>query len=78
MFQNTIRMEKEDFLKKIGENIVRLRNKRGLRQIDLAIELNIDDSSLRRIESGRTNPTIITLKRIADVLEVNLSEIVDV
>ncbi|MBN2637254.1 MAG: helix-turn-helix transcriptional regulator [Prolixibacteraceae bacterium] len=71
-------MEKEDFLKKIGENIVRLRNKRGLRQIDLAIELNIDDSSLRRIESGRTNPTIITLKRIADVLEVNLSEIVDV
>lgn len=71
-------MEKEDFLKKIGENIVRLRNKRGLRQIDLAIELNIDDSSLRRIESGRTNPTIITLKKIADVLEVNLSEIVDV
>lgn len=71
-------MEKEDFLKKIGENIVRLREKKGLRQIDLAIELNIDDSSLRRIESGRTNPTIITLKKIADVLKVNLSEIVDV
>jgi len=71
-------MEKEDFLKKLGENIVRLRNNRGLRQIDLAIELNIDDSSLRRIESGRTNPTIITLKKIAEVLEVNLSEIVDV
>jgi ribosome-binding protein aMBF1 (putative translation factor) len=75
-------MEKEDFLKKIGvdmqQNPVRLRDKRGLRQIDLAIELNIDDSSLRRIESGRTNPTIMTLKKIADVLKVNLSEIVDV
>ncbi|MCY1719240.1 helix-turn-helix transcriptional regulator [Prolixibacteraceae bacterium Z1-6] len=71
-------MEKEDFLKKIGENIIRLREEKGLRQIDLAIELNIDDSSLRRIESGRTNPTIITLKKIADVLKVNLSEIVDV
>ncbi|MCG6189112.1 helix-turn-helix domain-containing protein [Maribellus maritimus] len=71
-------MEKEDFLKKIGKNIVRLREKKGLRQIDLAIELDIDDSSLRRIESGRTNPTILTLKKIADVLEVNLSEIVDV
>nr|WP_321487772.1 helix-turn-helix transcriptional regulator [uncultured Draconibacterium sp.] len=71
-------MKKEDFLKKIGENIVRLREKKGLRQIDLAIELNIDDSSLRRIESGRTNPTIITLKKIADILKVNLSEIVDV
>lgn len=71
-------MKKEDFLKKLGENIVRLREKKGLRQIDLAIELNIDDSSLRRIESGRTNPTIITLKKIADVLKVNLSELVDV
>jgi transcriptional regulator with XRE-family HTH domain len=75
-------MEKEDFLKKIGvdmqQNPVRLRDKRGLRQIDRAIELNIDDSSLRRIESGRTNPTIMTLKKIADVLKVNLSEIVDV
>ncbi|WP_319479106.1 helix-turn-helix transcriptional regulator [uncultured Draconibacterium sp.] len=71
-------MKKEDFLKKIGENIVRLRDQKGLRQIDLAIELNIDDSSLRRIESGRTNPTIITLKKIADVLKVNLSEIVNV
>jgi ribosome-binding protein aMBF1 (putative translation factor) len=71
-------MEKNDFLKKVGENIVRLREQKGLRQIDLAIELNIDDSSLRRIESGRTNPTIITLKKIADVLKVNLSEIVDV
>lgn len=71
-------MEKDDFLKKIGENIVRLREQKGLRQIDLAIELNIDDSSLRRIESGRTNPTIITLKKIAEVLKVNLSEIVNV
>jgi transcriptional regulator with XRE-family HTH domain len=71
-------MEKEEFLKRLGENIVRLRDKRGLRQIDLATKLNIDDSSLRRIESGRTNPTIITLRSIADALEVNLSEIVDV
>ena len=71
-------MEKEEFLKRLGKNIVRLRAKKGLRQIDLANELNIDDSSLRRIESGRTNPTIITLKKIADVLEVNLTEIVDV
>ena len=71
-------MEKEEFLKRLGENIIRLRDKKGLRQIDLATKLNIDDSSLRRIESGRTNPTIITLRSIADALEVNLSEIVDV
>ena len=65
-------MEKEEFLKRIGENIVKLREERNLRQIDLATKLNIEDSALRRIESGRTNPTIMTLKKIADSLEIDI------
>ncbi len=70
-------MEKEEFLKRLGKNIVKLRDEQGLRQIDLATKLDIDDSSLRRIESGRTNPTIITLKKIADALNVKLSGLLD-
>ncbi len=35
----------------------------------------MDDGSLRRIESGRTNPTIFTLVRIAKALEVPLVEL---
>ena len=35
-----------------------------------------DTTNVSRIESGRTNPTIYTLHRIAEALEVSLSELV--
>ena len=35
----------------------------------------MDDGSLRRIESGRTNPTTATLFNIADALDVKVSEL---
>lgn len=61
--------------KTVGENIVRLRMSKNLRQIDLATLLNIEDSSLRRIESGRTNPTLKTLCKIAKALDVKVQEL---
>lgn len=70
-------MEKNEFLIQLGKNIVKLREGQKIKQIDLANMLDIDDSSLRRIESGRTNPTIITLKKIADSLKVKLSDLLD-
>ena len=33
-------------------------------QLELASKIGIDDSSLRRIESGKTNPTLKTIYRI--------------
>lgn len=68
-------MTKEELQKKIGERIVHLREDRGLRQIDLANKLEIEDSALRRIESGRTNCTIWTLYRISIALNCKLSEL---
>ena len=67
-------MTKEELQKKIGERIVQLREDRGLRQIDLANKLEIEDSALRRIESGRTNCTIWTLYKISIALGVNLND----
>ena len=68
-------MTKEELQKKIGERIVQLREDRGLKQIDLANKLEIEDSALRRIESGRTNCTIWTLYRISQALEVSVPEL---
>ena len=65
----------KEFIKKIGKRIVELRNERGLKQIDLSVKLNIEDSALRRIESGRTNPTIKTLLRISQSLEIDFKEL---
>lgn len=36
---------------------------------------NIDPTNISRIEAGRTNPTLLTLQRIANALEVNISEL---
>ena len=69
-------MDNEKFVNRIGENIVKLRKEKGLKQIDLAIKLDMEDSALRRIEKGRTNPTILTLKKIADALQVSINEII--
>jgi len=63
------------FLKRIGENIIRSRKARGLKQIDLANMLEMEDSSLRRIEKGRVNSTILMLKKISDALGIDLDQL---
>ena len=71
-------MEKSDLLKTIGTNIKKARESKGLSQVDLVgrIEGNIDTTNISRIESGRTNPTIFTLHRISQALEINLTDLV--
>ncbi len=65
----------KDFFKKVGKRIVSLREEIGIKQIELATNINIEDSALRRIESGRTNPTLKTLLRISEHLGVTFTEL---
>jgi len=60
----------------IGKRIKSLREEKGVAQQDLAAQCNLEKSNLSRLEAGGTNPTIYTLKRIADNLGVNLEELV--
>lgn len=70
------RSSKEDIiLKKLGERIFRLRRKAGKSQTQFAYEMGWDKPNLRKIEKGKTNPTVKTLIKIADVLQINLSEL---
>lgn len=71
-------VEKLDLLKNVGKRIQNLRLSKGLSQVDLVgkIEGDIDTTNISRIESGRTNPTIYTLYRISQALEVPLEELV--
>jgi len=73
-------MEKTDLLKIIGSNVKRIRLSKGFAQIDLASRVigSIDTTNISRIESGRTNPTIFTLYRIATALEVPVSELTNI
>lgn len=71
-------VEKSDLLKNVGKRIQNLRLSKGLSQVDLVgkIQGDIDTTNISRIESGRTNPTIFTLYRISQALEVSLEELI--
>ena len=61
----------------IGKRIRKLRLDRNMALNELAAHCNIEKSNFSRIESGRTNPTIYTLKKISDKLGIALSELVE-
>ena len=71
-------MDKEILKSKIGLKIRSIREGKNLSIMDLADMLDIEYNNLIRIEKGRTNPTIITLYKIGQALNVKLPEIVDV
>ena len=71
-------MDKEILKRKIGLSVRSIREDKNLSIMDLADMLDIEYNNLIRIEKGRTNPTIITLYKIGQALNVKLPEIVDV
>ncbi len=73
-------MEKSEILKKVGERIKEVSLQKGISQADLVgrMEGNIDATNISRIEAGRTNPTMFTLFRIAEALEVRLNDLLNI
>jgi Predicted transcriptional regulators len=70
-------MTKEVFLKKLGKNITRLREKAGLSQTELALRCDKDRQSLNRLEKGKINPTAFYLSQIALELNTPLKTLLD-
>jgi transcriptional regulator with XRE-family HTH domain len=68
-------MTVDEFHIYVCQRIKELRKEKGLTQFDLATEIGIDDANLRKIESGKTNPTIKTIYRIAQALQVNVQDL---
>ncbi len=68
----------KEFVEIVGANIIRIRKSKSLKQNALADLLDMDDGSLRRIESGRTNPTLKIIYRVAKALNVDPSELLEI
>lgn len=66
--------EKELFLK-IGVRVKELRLQKGLSQQQLASKIDFEKANMSRFEAGATNPTVATLYKIAQALDVTLSEL---
>jgi transcriptional regulator with XRE-family HTH domain len=68
-------MGNEEFLVALGSRIKQIRAEKKMSQINLAAKCEFEKASMSRIESGKTNSTILTLKKISNALEVPVSEL---
>lgn len=59
----------------LGLRITRMRKEKGLSQRQLALKLKFDRVTLSQIESGKGNPTLETLVRIAEGLGKSVEEL---
>ncbi len=59
----------------LHENLKALRKQKGLTQEDLAIRLNVVRQTVSKWESGRSVPDADILLKIADVLDVSISDL---
>lgn len=64
-------------LKKVGLKIKQLRTEKGISQLALGIEVDIEKSNISRLESGRVNVKILTLYKIAEALNISTSELLN-
>jgi transcriptional regulator with XRE-family HTH domain len=62
------------FLSGLGVKIRELRLKKGMTQVELAIQCKFEKASMSRIESGKTNATVLTLRKISKALDVEIIE----
>jgi transcriptional regulator with XRE-family HTH domain len=63
------------FLQALGKRIRELRMEKGWSQQELAYRIGMEKSNLSVIENGKSNPQILTLARIAGILEVQPQEL---
>lgn len=61
------------FYQRLGEKIIRVRQKRKLSQEQLALLSDIDRTYLARIEEGKANPSVKVLNKLSRVLKTRIS-----
>ena len=64
-----------EYCKAFGENLRKLRKKKGLTMMNLAFEADIEYSQIAKIERGLSNTTISTVYILAKALEVKPLEL---
>jgi transcriptional regulator with XRE-family HTH domain len=67
-------MTDSEFLIALGGTIRKLRLEKSMTQVELAMLCNFEKASMSRIESGKTNITIITLRKISKALDIEIKD----
>lgn len=68
-------VRKKDILIIIGDNIRRIRTAQCVTQNQLAFEAGVTREFVNKVESGRNNISIKNLEKLAQILEVELIDL---
>lgn len=67
-------MSEKEFLKQMGDKIKTVMKQRGIGGERLAKLCEMDYSNISRLKNGRKNCKVASLKKIADVLQVEVKD----
>ncbi|MBR1559229.1 MAG: helix-turn-helix transcriptional regulator [Clostridia bacterium] len=62
-------------LAQLGDRIKTLRSEAGLSQEKIALKINMDRTYLASVEAGKRNISLRNIKKIADGLNISISEL---
>lgn len=71
------RLRTYDICKIFGKKLFQIRKERGLSQEQLALDLDLDKSTIGKYEKAKRCINLRTAKKLADALGVKLSEMLD-
>ncbi|WP_294404013.1 helix-turn-helix domain-containing protein [uncultured Clostridium sp.] len=63
---------------KVGNNIKKIRKEKNISQKDMAKKLNMPSSTYSNYENNNREPNAATLRRIASILNVDLSDLLNI
>lgn len=70
-------MDDKDLQIKLGQVIKSYREEKGVTQQELGYRCDFEKTAISRIESGRTNITLKTLRKIAKALDISMLDILN-
>ena len=70
-------MTEKQFLVKLDIRIKQLRTDQDLSQNAFGNEIEMEKSNVSRLESGKVNPRVATLLKVAKALQIRLSDLLD-
>ena len=61
---------------KLGKNIKRIREEKNMSQGDICRAVGLDRAQMSNIEAGKGNPTLATIEKIAQALDVAIEDLI--
>jgi ribosome-binding protein aMBF1 (putative translation factor) len=75
---NMINLRDKKILRKFGQHVRQLREASGLTQEQLANDMNVEISQISRIELGKVNTSLCTIVKLAEMLKISPSKLLEV